>query len=383
MTSLRITDVRPWGGPATDLHVVDGVFVATASSPDAEVVPGGGRIALPGLVDAHAHLDKTSWGTPYRPHSAGPSLASLIDNERAHRGDLGPVRERVGALLDRHIDRGVLHVRSHVDVDPQIGLDSVTGVLAAAAERAGRVTVEVVAFPQSGLLTRAGTAELMADAIDAGAQLIGGLDPAGFDGDPIRHLDTIFGIAADKHVGLDIHLHDRGTLGAWQIERIAERTEALGVRGKVTIAHCYALSTVDDVRQGALIELLAAADIALTTTVPGTTPQLPLARLAAAGVRVGLGHDGVRDLWSPYGTGDLLDKALALAVASGYRQDDDIERTARIATEGGARVLGLPDYGLEPGCRANLLLIPAESLVEAVTQRPVDRTVIAGGTVVR
>ncbi|NUR69287.1 MAG: amidohydrolase family protein [Hamadaea sp.] len=382
MTSLWIKDVRPWGGPATDLHVVDGLFVAAPAGPEAAVVAGGGRIALPALVDAHAHLDKTSWGTPYRPHSAGATLAALIDNERANRGDLGPVRERAGALLDRHIERGVLHVRSHVDVDPTIGLDSVAGVLAAAADRAGQVTVEVVAFPQSGLLTRAGTAELMAEAIDAGAHLIGGLDPAGFDGDPIRHLDTIFGIAADKNAGLDIHLHDRGTLGAWQIERIAERTKAFGLPGRVTIAHCYALSTVDDVRQGSLIELLAAADIALTTTVPGTTPQLPLARLMAAGVRVGLGHDGVRDLWSPYGTGDLLDKALMLAVTSGYRQDADIERTARLATEGGAAVLGLPDYGLEPGCRANLLLLPAESVVEAITQRPVDRTVIAGGVVV-
>lgn len=381
MTSLWISDVRPWGGPAVDLHVADGVFVATPSGPEAQVVRGGGRIALPAMVDAHAHLDKTSWGKPYRPHSAGGTLADLIDNERSHRSDLGPVRERAGALLDRHIERGVLHIRSHVDVDPAIGLDSVTGVLAAAAERAGRVTVEVVAFPQSGVLTRPGTAELMADAVDAGAQLIGGLDPAGFDGDPIRHLDTVFGIAADKQVGLDIHLHDRGTLGAWQIERIVERTKALGLAGKVTIAHCYALSTVDDVRQGSLIELLASADIALTTTVPGTTPQLPLARLAAAGVRVGLGHDGVRDLWSPYGTGDLLDKALMLAVTSSYRQDADIARTVRIATEGGAGVLRLPDYGLEPGCRANLVLLPAESLVEAVTQRPLDRTVIAGGVV--
>ncbi|WP_020518827.1 amidohydrolase [Catelliglobosispora koreensis] len=375
MTSLRLSNVRPWGGDPADLHIANGVLTGEPD-PGAEVIDGAGRLVLPALVDAHAHVDKTTYGGPYRRHTAGSSLASLIDNERTHRESLGPVAARAGDLLDRYIAHGVLHVRSHVDVDPVIGLASIAGVQEAAASRP--VSMQIVAFPQSGLITRPGTLALMADAIDAGAHLVGGIDPAGFDGDPIKHLDAIFGLAADKGVGLDIHLHDRGTLGAWQIDRIVERTNALQLQGKVTIAHCYALSTVDDARQGALIESIAAADISLTTTAPGTTPQLPLARLAQAGVRVGLGHDGVRDLWSPYGTGDLLEKVLSLAVMSGYRRDDDIDSVLRLATHGGASVIGLPDYGLTAGCAANLLLLPVSSTVEAVTERP-QRQVIAHG----
>lgn len=381
MSSLLVKNVRPWGGDAVDLHIADGLLTAKGS-PGAREVDGRGWIALPAFVDAHAHLDKTTMGRPYRAHTAGPGLAALIDNERTHRGELGSVRDRAGALLDRHIACGVLYVRSHVDVDPEIGLASIEGVLAAATQRAGQVSVQIVAFPQSGMLVSPGTAELMADAIDAGAHLIGGLDPAGYDGDPIRHLETIFGIAASKGVGLDIHLHDRGTLGACQIERIAERTVAHGLQGRVTIAHCYALSTVDDVRQGTLIDILADARISLTTTAPGTTPQLPLQQLAAAGIHVGVGHDGVRDLWSPYGTGDLLDKALMLSIMSGYRQDADIEHTLRIATEGGAAVLGLPRYGLDPGCAADLVLLPGASLVEVLMERPLDRLVIAQGRLI-
>jgi cytosine deaminase len=376
---LVISGVRPWGGPVTDLYVLDGVF--TAERPEgASVLDGQGQLALPALVDAHAHLDKTTWGRPYRAHTAGESLASLIDNERAHRGELGPVAERAGALLDRYVANGVLHIRSHVDVDPEIGLGSIRGVVEAAASRP--VTVEIVAFPQSGLLIRPGTAELMAEAVDAGAHLIGGIDPAGFDGDPIRHLETIFGVAAGKGVGLDIHLHDRGSLGAWQIDRIVDYTREHDLTGRVTIAHCFALSTVDQGRQQQLIDAIASVDIALTTVAPGTTPQLPLKALSAAGVRVGIGHDGVRDLWSPYGTGDLLEKVHAVAYMSGYRDDADIDSVLRAATHGGADVIDLRDYGLTPGCRANLLLLPVTSTVEAVMDRPGQRTVIANGAVV-
>ncbi|HKD99294.1 MAG TPA: amidohydrolase [Micromonosporaceae bacterium] len=381
MAELLISDVRPWGGSSTDLLVRDGRIVAGEPGPAATRIDGGGRLAFPAMVDAHAHLDKTTWGCAYRPHSAGGSLASLVDNERANRGRLGAdVATRAGALLDRYVQRGVLYVRSHVDVDTEAGPDSVVGVLAAAAGRP--VHLEVVAFPQSGMLIRPGTDRLLAEAIDAGAHLVGGIDPAGFDGDPIRHLDTIFGIAAGKGVGLDIHLHDRGTLGAWEVERIVERTHAHGLVGRVTIAHCFALSTVDDLRQGQLVELLAGADIALTTVAPGGTAPLPMARLAAAGIRVGVGHDGVRDLWSPYGTGDLMEKIWLLAYLSGARRDDDVEAAWRIGTEGGAAVLGLADYGLNPGSAANLFLIPGATPTEALMDRGSDRLVIAAGRVV-
>ena len=385
MTDLLLRHVRPWGGPGTDLLIRDGrIAPAGSSSPGGGVqeIDGGGRLALPALVDAHAHLDKTTWGQPYRAHSAGSSLASLVDNERAVRGSLGPVADRAGALLDHYIERGVLHVRSHVDVDTEAELDSIVGVRAAAADRAGIVDVEIVAFPQSGLLIRPGTADLLGTAVDAGAHLVGGIDPAGFDGDPIRHLDAIFAIAVEKGVGLDIHLHDRGTLGAWQVDRIVERTHDLGLTGKVTIAHCFALSTVDDARQNAMVDALAGAGIAVTTVAPGGTPALPLKKLAAAGVRVGVGHDGVRDLWSPYGTGDLLEKVWLLAYLAGYRQDEDIESALRIGTYGGAEVLGLKSYGLEPGCAANLLLIAGATPAEAVMDRSLDRLVIASGEVV-
>ena len=159
-----------------------------------------------------------------------------------------------------------------------------------------------------------GTADAARRRRPAGADLVGGIDPCAFDRDPVAHLDVVFGVAERHGVGVDIHLHETGELGAFTFELIAERTAALGMRGQVTISHAFALSSVDRDRQAALVDLLAANDIALATVAPGNREPLPLETLRDAGVRVGLGQDGIRDFWSPYGNGDVLDRASAAGV---------------------------------------------------------------------
>ncbi|CAN5329450.1 amidohydrolase [soil metagenome] len=354
------------GGPLSDVVVDDGrIAVVGGAGPGGEGAiefDGGGELLLPGLVDAHAHLDKTLWGLPWRSHTGGPDLAGLIANERAARRHLPPVTERAGALLDACITHGVTTVRSHVDVDPDAGLGGVEGVLAAAEARRDQVTVEVVAFPQSGMLVEPGTAELMNAAVAAGCAAVGGLDPAGFDRDPVRHLDVVFGIAERHGCKVDIHLHDRGELGAWQIEAIIARTRALGLAGRVTVSHAFAVATVPDERFARIAAGLAEQRISLATVAPGRTEPLPLRRLRDAGVNVCLGQDGIRDLWSPYGNGDLMERAALLAWRSGFRGDDDIELALDTATFGGARALGIDGYGLDPGSPADLVLLPAATV---------------------
>ena len=129
------------------------------------------------------------------------------------------------------------------------------------------------------------------------------------------HLDVVFGLAERHGVGVDIHLHEAGELGAFTIELIAERTAALGMQGRVTISHAFALVSVDADRHAALVELLAEHDIAVTTVAPGNREPLPLEALRAAGVRLGLGQDGIRDYWSPYGNGDMLERRVAAGLS--------------------------------------------------------------------
>ena len=262
MTTLLLTGVRPLGGPARDLLVTDGRITRVGerlTAPEgATMVDGRGHLVVPGLVDAHAHLDKTLWGLPWRPHSAGDGLAALIDNEHRGRAELRrqgvTVAQRAGALLGAYVAAGTSHIRSHVDVDTAAGLDSLHGVMEARDAFADRVQVELVAFPQSGLLVRPGTAELLEAAVRAGADLVGGLDPAGFDRRPVEHLDAVFAIAGRHGCGLDIHLHEGGELGAFTIDLIIERTRALGLAGMVTISHAFALAEVPEPRLARLVE---------------------------------------------------------------------------------------------------------------------------------
>ena len=384
---LLVKDVRPMGGPATDVLVRDGRIAALERGfgpPDgaATVVDCKGRLLLPGFVDAHAHLDKTLWGLPWRPHSGGPTLPELIRNERRGRRELPPVARRAGNLLEAYVAAGVTHVRSHVDVDPEAGLAGIEGVLEARERFRDRVSVEIVAFPQSGMLVEPGTRELLEAAVEAGADCVGGLDPAGIDGDPVEHLDAVFGIAARHGRGVDIHLHDRGELGAWEVRLIIERTRALGLAGRVTISHAFCLAMVADDVFEQLARGLAEQRIAVATASSPRAEPLPLRRLRDAGVTVCLGQDGIRDLWSPYGTGDMLERAMHLAYRNTFRRDEDIELALEAATYGGARALGLEEYGLEVGCHADFVVLPGEVLAEAVVSRPPRSLVVKRGRVV-
>jgi cytosine deaminase len=374
-TDIVLRRGRPWplGSPA-DVVVRDGVIAAVepdAPAPGALTVDVAGHIVLPGLVEAHAHLDKTLYGGPWEPHSAGDALADRIGNEQRRRAELGiPDRARITALLEAMSAAGTTHVRSHVDVDPTIGLAGVEAVRAAAEPLDERVSVQLVAFPQSGLLSRPGTAELLEAALAEGVEGVGGIDPAGMDGDPVGHLDIVFGLAARYGAFVDIHLHDAGTLGTWQLELIADRTLADGLAGRVTVSHAYGLGQAPAATQRRLAERLAAAGVTILTAAVYDFPVPSLRVLRAAGVNVACGHDGIRDLWGPYGRGDMLERAMHVAYRNTFRRDPDIELALHAATHGGARALGLDAYGVVVGAPADLVVVPARTAAEAVVVHP-------------
>jgi cytosine/creatinine deaminase len=388
MSDLVLRGGRPWRSPtAADILVRDGAIAAIepdlSPPPSAEVVDVSGRLILPGLVEAHCHLDKTLFGDDWVPHTAGDTLADRIGTERRRRGELGvPDVDRITALLQRMIAAGTSYVRSHTDIDPALGLSGVEAVHAAAERLTGLITVEQVAFPQYGILTNPGTEAVLERALAAGVGTIGGLDPAGFDRDPVRHLDIVFGLAERYGGGVDIHLHDGGTLGTWQLELIAERTKAAGLDGRVTVSHAYALGQADGTTQQRIAERLAEAGVAVVTAAVYDFPVPPIKKLLAAGVTVACGHDGIRDLWGPYGSGDMLERAMHVAYRSMFRRDEDIEVALTAATHGGARVLGIPAYGLAIGAPADLVVVDARTPAEAVVVHPVRDLVLKAGRVV-
>ena len=303
------------------------------------------------------------------PHSAGDALEDRIGNDLRRRGELGiPDVDRITALLEQMVAAGTSRVRSHTDIDPEVGLRGVEAVRAAAERLGGRIGVEQVAFPQHGLLINPGTAELLEEALGSGVETIGGIDPAGIDGDPVRHLDILFDLAARYDAGIDLHLHDAGSLGVWELELIAERTRDAGLRGRVTVSHAYGFCQADAATQGRVIERLTEAGVTLVTAAVYSFPVPPIKRLRAAGANVACGHDGICDLWGPYGSGDMLERAMHVAYRSTFRRDEDIELALDAATYGGARALGLERYGLVPGAPADLVVVAARTAAEAVVR---------------
>lgn len=336
-------------------------------------------LRTPGLVDGHIHPDKSSWGRPWMSRRPAHTLAELIENDRATQFSYDTsVEERAYALFSNALANGTLGMRAHVDVAAELGTANVEGVRAA-AERLPDLTVQIVAFPQFGLLTNPGTLEVMAASLDAGADLVGGIDPGGIEGDLHGHLDAVFGLADRAGRDLDIHLHDGGEDGLAQIREIARRTVAGGRQGRVTIGHAFALCDASLQSLGETLDRVAEAGIWIATCALGPDPVPDLDVFERHGVRVVAGSDGVRDSWSPFGTGSMVDRAHLLAYRTGAITDAELERAFRIASTHGGEMLGvaeIAEWTPESGTR---LEFAAENLAQVVTDRPAPVRVLRDG----
>lgn len=386
--------------PAVDVEISEGRFSgfspaadAPVSGTDPEVIDGAGRILLPSLGDVHAHLDSNRMGQTFRPHTADGTLHGYIMNDRENwRSGERSVAAQAGYAIEKIIASGATRIRSHAQVDADCGLERFHGVKEALAAHADVLDVQIVAFPQAGIVAERGVRELLDAALSEGADLVGGLDPLLYDRDPVSHLDVVFGLAEKHGKGIDIHLHEAGTAGLFSLEEIAARTRAAGMQGRVTVSHAFALNTNPESEVARILDVLADAGVSLTTVAPakGTLPQ---ALIAARSIALGLGEDGQRDYWSPYGDGDLLRRTWQLAFTNGFRRDADIEGCLDIASRGGARVMAgaRPDgtemlddesFGLAPGAPADFVLLEADTVTSAIMDCPTDRDVFKAGRLI-
>lgn len=381
MRLLLRDGLLPEGGRA-DLLLAGGRIAriapaGTLSADDAEVRDLGGLLVLPGLVEGHIHLDKTLLGLPWIPHVPGGSVPERIEAERRLRCHLAlPVGARAEVLLGRCHRHGVVAMRCHVDIDDEVGVRGVEALLEVRERWRDRIDIQLVAFPQSGILRQRRTAELMEEALRLGVEVVGGLDPAGYDGDIEGHLDVVFGLAERYGRMIDIHLHDFAELGAFELRRIAERSVAAGLQGRVAVSHAFALGGLDPTTFGRTAEALARGRVAIMTAVPGPVPMPPVEPLTAAGVTVFAGSDNIRDAWSPLGNGDPLDRARLVAWRQGFGTDEQLALAMAMVTEKAASVLGLREWGVREGAAANLLALDAAHVAEAVAECP-GRAVLA------
>ena len=380
-----LSNARLDDGRLVDILVADGrieaVEPAGVAPPDATNL--GGRLVCAGLVDGHIHLDKTMLGLAWQPHRPGETVAERIGEEkRVLRGLALPTVERAAALVRQAVAHGTVRMRCHVDVDPQVRLANLHAILEVRERFADAVDIQVVAFPQSGILAAPGTLDLLDAALGEGADLVGGLDPAGVDGDVAGHLDAVFGLASRRGVGVDIHLHDPGNLGAFELRQVAERARASGMAGRVAVSHAFALGTLDELEFGATAEALGRGGVAIMTNGPGPMPMPPVKRLMRHGVVVFAGSDNIRDAWSPYGDGDMLGRATLVGYRSGFLTDVDLRLAFDMASGVAAAALGFAGHAVRVGAAADLVALDAAHVPEAVAARPGGRSVFRRGRAV-
>jgi len=383
------TNAKLADGSVKDIGVAGGRIVSIAPAGAAgeagHRVDIAGALLVPGFVEGHIHLDTSFYGDrwiPHKPCTDGFDVHERVAFQAENMAMAAPMDERARKQLELCVSNGSLQMRSHVMVDGSVGLKSLETILKVREDYRDIIDIQLVAFPQSGILSSPGTPELLDAAIGLGADLVGGLDPASFDRDLDGHLDVVFGVAERRGVGVDIHLHDFGTLGAFTVEEICARTVALGMQGQVVISHAYGLGDLDADAARRIGAKIAAAGISIMTNAPGDHVFPPVALLRAEGVNVFSGNDNIRDSWWPYGDGDMLGRAMMIGYRSGFYTDEELSAAFDVVTAAGAKALGLEGYGIAVGAKADFVTLDAEHVPEAVVAVPKGRRVFKAGRLV-
>ena len=371
---LLIVDARLPDGTRVDVSIVNGRI--DAIGPDLQVENdvahenANGALLLPGFVEGHTHLDKTMWGMRWYRNEVGPKLTDRIENERRFRAQSGHDAATASLALARaFLQAGTTRLRTHVDIDTDAGLKHLEGVLKTRDTLRDVLDMQTVAFPQSGMLKRKGTVTLLDEALRAGADVLGALDPALIDGDPVASLNATFDLATRHQKPIDIHLHEPAEIGAFTLKLLLDRVEALGMQGRVVISHAFCLGALAPRERDPLLERLALLNV-------------PLAACIEKGVTLFGGNDGIRDTWNPFGSPDMLERAMLIGMRYDLRRDDALAIAFDCVSHTAARGCGFADYGLHVGARADLVLVDAETVAHAVAARPVRKLVVANGRIV-
>lgn len=374
----------------TDVLIAEGKIAKIGNGlqdAQAEVVECRGCLLLPSFIDAHVHLDKTRIGAPERLHHvATATVAERAANERRLRTELKHDPYKFGSNLVRQMAAmGTTHIRSHIDIDPLTKLSGVEALMRIREDFKGYMDIEFVAFPQSGIVKAPGVADDMAKALDMGVEFIGGLDPEVFDNDRKGHLDVIFKLAEKTGKPIDIHLHEPEQVGLATIKDIIARGKALGMKDKITISHGFALGQISKDELKAVLPEMVDLGVRVIGSAPGNVTFPPVDPLLDAGILYAGANDNIQDMWSPWGNGDLLQRAMFLAYKNNYRADAPLMRPFEMVTSIPAKHIKLADHGLEhlkEGANANLVVIEASDIPAAVLTVPPRKLVLKNGIVV-
>ena len=389
----------PDGRAGQDIAVRDGRIVEVApaiAAPAAHTLDAGGQLVSPPFVDAHFHMDATlSYGLP-RVNASGTLLEGI-----ALWGELKPlltaeaIAERALAYCDWAVGRGLLAIRSHVDTcDPR--LLAVEALIEVRRKVAPYLDLQLVAFPQDGVLRSPHGIDTLRRALDMGVDVVGGIPH--FErtmADGAASVKLLCEEAARRGLRVDMHCDETDDPMSRHIETLAYETQRLGLQGRVNGSHLTSMHSMDNYYVSKLIPLMAEAQVSavanplINIVIQGRHDTYPKRRgmtrvpeLMAAGIPVAFGHDCVMDPWYSLGSGDMLEAAhMGLHVAQ-MTGSDAMRRCFDAVTTTPARILGLEGYGLQPGCHADFVLLQASDPIEAIRLRATRLAVVRRGKVI-
>jgi cytosine deaminase len=398
MTDLLLRNARLAGqGALTDLGIDKGVIVdVTDGTTATDTVDLAGRLVTPPLVEPHIHLDAVLTVGQPRPNVSGSLFEGIaVWAERADQLSYADVQARVRQILRWQLACGVQHVRSHVDVcDPD--LRALRALVDLREEVRGVIDLQLVAFPQQGILGFDGGRDLMRRAVELGADVVGGIPHFELTReDGVESVKFAMALADDHGLRVDIHCDETDDDHSRFVEVMAAETIRRGMSGRVTASHTTAMHSYNNAYAYRLINNIARAGLHMITNpldnsvLQGRFDTGPIRRghtrvkqLLEAGINVCIGHDSVMDPWYPLGYGDPLQAAFVLVHLGQMSGDAQLRQLIDMITINSATTLGVPDYGLRIGGPADLVVFDAPSEADALRLVAPRTLVLRGGKVV-
>ena len=388
-TSLTITNARLADGTVASVHIVDGV-VTDRPGLGATTFDADGRLVLPAMAEAHAHLDKAFLAETV-PNPTGDLMGAIINIEAARdritEADTEARAERAARLIAAN---GATAIRTHADLTEANGLTSISALLRVRDRLANLVRIEVFAlcgwpsFGAAGAQQRA----LLREAVALGIDGIGGCPH--LEDDPVAANDNFLTMAAEAELPVDLHVDETLDPARFALEDLADRVLRTGFTQRVAASHCVSLVMQPQAVQQRVAETLAAAGISVIALPSSNlflqgrdhsvgTPRAltPVNTLRAAGVNVAAGADNLQDPFNPVGRGDCLETA-ALMIMAGHVLPPDAYGMVSSAVR---QLMGLAPAGTAIGEVADLVILPAETVREAIAFAPAGRTVVRAGRV--
>jgi cytosine/creatinine deaminase len=396
MADLILRNARIAGQDHDSDIAIENGRIVTAASQATETIDLQGRLVTPPLIEPHIHLDAVLTVGQPRPNVSGSLFEGIaVWAERVKDLTYEDVQARVRQILRWQLANGVQHVRSHVDVcDPE--LRALRALVDLREETAGLIDLQLVAFPQQGILGFDGGKDLMRKAVELGADVVGGIPHYELTReDGVESVKFAIALADEHNLQVDIHCDETDDEHSRFVEVMAAETIRRGMSGRVTASHTTAMHSYNNAYAYRLISNIARAGLHMVTNpldnavLQGRFDTGPIRRghtrvkqLQAAGVNVCIGHDSVMDPWYPLGYGDPLQAAFVLAHLGQMSGDSELRKLIEMITTNPARALGIADYGLRPGGPADLVVFDAPTEADALRLVAPRTLVLRGGKIV-